>query len=786
MTDSIIIPNTVTRIDNEAFIVCFRLEFVDFEMPSSLSSIPDGAFRRCNHLRTVRMPNSIDTIGGYAFFECDSLRGMDLPDSLKYVGTYAFYNTYNDTLIVPRGIRNVGSYPFTHIEKLLFESGDNNYNNILEDIHTCGFRYSGSYYACNRHQTVLGEYNFGQVEGYFTYLDTAKTILYKYDDEDIATSVTVPNYVIELSKNSFSNNVDLETIILHDGITKIGTGAFRYCYSLDSIILPSTLTKINDYMFSYDSSLVRLDIPDSVRSIGVEVFAGCVSLSQVNIPDAVTSIGNYAFYDCIALDSLHLGGHLQSIGNWAYTGCTNLTAITSENTTPPAISWNTFSNVPKTIPLYVPYESMSLYQSAQGWYEFTNILPIGGYPEPEGPKYDTISASICQGGDYCANGFNILNVMLDSCFERIIYTDNEIDSVITSILKVLPVYSNTVSAELCAGDDYSSHGFYFENLQESDTHTLSLQSFYGCDSSVVLYLTVNASYNPTIMADVCRGNDYVANGFNIMDVQSDSIYTQYLLSNKGCDSITLLSLLVHDTSSIMLNATICQGSDYTSDGFAIYDVQQGGSYSINYTNAQGCDSIVTLNLTMNPAYASSFHASVCQGDDYTMNGFNVTDVQTGGDYDLTMQSIRTGCDSVVTVHLSVNPTYNIPIVATTCQGSDYVENGFSLMDVQENDTLTHMLQSIQCCDSITTLFLTVTPTYDTVIEVEVEPGGSYNENGLNLDNIQEDATITDVYPTIFGCDSIVTIHIKEKDVGIREAEGTDAFVVSFFFFSDDV
>jgi hypothetical protein len=79
-------------------------------------------------------------------------------------------------------------------------------------------------------------------------------------------------------------------------------------------------------------------------------FKGCTSLSSITIPENIINIGNYAFANCVGLKE-----------------------ITSKAVNPPVISQGTFNNVDKTIPLYVPTNSVETYQSATYWSEFSNI-----------------------------------------------------------------------------------------------------------------------------------------------------------------------------------------------------------------------------------------------------------------------------------------------------------------------------------------------------------------------------------------------------------------------------
>ncbi|MDD5961980.1 MAG: hypothetical protein PUC16_06885, partial [Bacteroidales bacterium] len=122
-----------------------------------------------------------------------------------------------------------------------------------------------------------------------------------------------------------------------------------------------------------------------------------------------------------------------------------------------------------------------------------------------------------------------------------------------------------------------------------------------------------------------------------------------------------------------ITAAICQGSAYTENGF---NVSEAGVYTQNLQTINGCDSIVTLTLTVNPVATTNLNAAICQGETYAENGFNVS--QTGV-YTQNLQTIN-GCDSVVTLTLTVNPVYSFTIDATINQGETYHGNGFEVSE----------------------------------------------------------------------------------------------------------
>ena len=152
----------------------------------------------------------------------------------------------------------------------------------------------------------------------------------------------------------------------------------------------------------------------------------------------------------------------------------------------------------------------------------------------------------------------------------------------------------------------------------------------------------------------------------------------------------------------------------------------------------GCDSIVTLTLTVNPVESTTLLAAICDGTSYTENGFNVSEA---GTYTQNLQTIN-GCDRIVTLTLTVNPTYNITIDASINEGEMYEENGFS---ESEAGTYVHTLQSEFGCDSVITLNLMVNSSLNDVvanaIEVSLYPNPANAYTMLKVEGLKEQTPV---------------------------------------------
>lgn len=122
-------------------------------------------------------------------------------------------------------------------------------------------------------------------------------------------------------------NSEIVSVVVDEGITRIGVNAFNGLYMLESVSLPSTLTELGAYSFAYCDSLSAIDIPAGVAAIDDCAFYECASLREVSIPEGVIYIGSNAFCGCRSLAEIDLPEGLTTIGNLAFCMCSSLVEI---------------------------------------------------------------------------------------------------------------------------------------------------------------------------------------------------------------------------------------------------------------------------------------------------------------------------------------------------------------------------------------------------------------------------------------------------------------------------
>jgi len=278
------------------------------------------------------------------------------------------------------------------------------------------------------------------------------------------------------------------------------------------------------------------------------------------------------------------------------------------------------------------------------WY--LNSFPIG-------TNSNSYSSATWNNGDviFCRLTSNL------TCVSGNPDTSNSINMIVNS------GYSFSENYAMCAGDNYTWHG---TDYISTGTYNANYSNISGCDSIYTLHLTVNPVYAFTENHSICIGNTYHWQG---NDYTTVGTYTANYTSINGCDSVYTLNLAVNPVYSFNENHNICNGDTYHWQG---NDYTTANTYTANYTNINGCDSVYTLNLAVNPVYTFTENDSICNGDTSHWQGNNLTIANT---YTANYTSVN-GCDSIYTLNLFVNTvdtslTVTDPVITANAIGASY-------------------------------------------------------------------------------------------------------------------
>lgn len=282
----IVLPNTVTKIDNEA--LKGNDNIVSITIPGSVKDIGNNAFEGCTKLERVIFTNPEETnenliIRLSAFQNCKKLTECEIPARAYQVVGNIFKGC---TSLTEVKVNAANPYYFTQ-EGVLFGPALVNYKP----------QYDKAY--------ALQSYPAGRQGAY-----TIPSTVHGKEIDQIWTS-------------GFEGAASLTDITIPASIGRLGTAAFEGT-GLTNVVIPDTVQQVDPAVFQNCTSLVSVKLPDGIMEIDQYLFANCISLQHVDMPDTITKINIYAFHNCTSLTSLALPKNLSSLSVGCFDKCINL------------------------------------------------------------------------------------------------------------------------------------------------------------------------------------------------------------------------------------------------------------------------------------------------------------------------------------------------------------------------------------------------------------------------------------------------------------------------------
>ena len=359
----IVLPSGISRIGNEAFSGCDKLQSI--VLRSGITSIGYSAFAYESNLEKVVLPAGLRTIGGRAFAGT-LISDIDIPNTVIEIGYEAFQScTELKKIVIPSGIKTIEEGTFSNcynLNKIILPDG-------LISIGKSAFDGAGI-------KTIDIPNTVTTIENMAFWNCT------------LLENIKIPSNITIIEEDTFFGCENLQSVVLPEGLVEIKSSAFLSCNQLKEVIIPSTVTTIGDSAFGSCNHLEKVDIRGNVTSFGKKVFAfddikqyvvssdnqtfsinngvlfskdGSIlyaypigksgssytipsgvtriesgsfagtSLTSISIPNTVTTIGSYAFADA-AITSLVIPNSVTIIEDHAFSGTDNLKNITLSST----------------------------------------------------------------------------------------------------------------------------------------------------------------------------------------------------------------------------------------------------------------------------------------------------------------------------------------------------------------------------------------------------------------------------------------------------------------------
>ena len=404
--------------------------------------------------------------------------------------------------------------------------------------------------------------------------------------------------------------------------------------------------------------------------------------------------------------------------------------------------------------------SYSPFGSAKTWYT-------------TGTYYDTLQSAAGCDSVLLVNltilPYEIINLTISSCqsyvspsglqtwsssgtYSDLINHTNSCDTLYNIVLTINQ-NSNSTLTEVSCGNYISPSGKVWTS---TGIYQDTIPNFSGCDSVITVDLTINNSSSVSITETTCGSYTWVSNGNTYW---SSGIYTDTLTTSTGCDSINTLNLTINtgDTNTLITNS--CDSFFWSVTGITY---TQSGQYSQSFTNQNGCDSLEQLDLTINNSDSVIVQVQSCGAYLWSSTGLTYS---SSGLYSTILSNVN-GCDSIVVLDLSINLISDTTFMVSSCGDFVWNQNG---MTYSHSGLYSDTVQNSMGCDSVINLDLEILLSSNETIN-ELACGWYTSPDGMIYDST---GIYTAVIANSAGCDSTITINLQVTKTDTTVAQVAD-------------
>lgn len=427
---SSVIPNSITHIGKYAFAFGENLQTI--RIPSSVTDIADSAFAMCRNLREVHIEDlgawcqtifhGIEsnplTYAGHLYMQGKEVTELTIPKDVPHISSYAFYGgkcLFNIT--VPDELATIGKDAFVGVANVAYQGSASGAPWGARQVN--GFR-----------------------DGNFLYSDMTISKLVACS-RNATGSVIVEDIVKEIGDGAFAYCDSLTSIVIPEGVTRMGQRVFDSCTALRSVIWNAHNCKldadeggevnplfsglgITEFTFGNNveaipealcqgiSTLTSVTLPENCKSVGIDAFYGCTGLTKpvynkhvfaympvehtgtYAIPEGIETIAGSAFYGCKGLTAVTIPASVKTIKKNAFRG-TGLTSVTIPETVLSLDYGLTFYECNSLTTVYWNARNCTLEENKDGGYgpPFYNDSSITAFIFDE--RIESLPAAVCAG-----------------------------------------------------------------------------------------------------------------------------------------------------------------------------------------------------------------------------------------------------------------------------------------------------------------------------------------------------------------------------------------------------
>jgi gliding motility-associated-like protein len=359
---------------------------------------------------------------------------------------------------------------------------------------------------------------------------------------------------------------------------------------------------------------------------------------------------------------------------------------------------------------------------------------------------NTVNETICNGDTVEYNG--TLYHATNLTGTHILSATSGCDSIVTYNIIEEPPITNSVNENICNGGSFVYDDITYDGSNPTGIHILTTSS--GCDSTVTFSIIEESPITNTVNEVICNGAsfDYYGTIYNA----TNPIGLHVLTSSSGCDSTVTFSITEESPITSSVNESICNGGSFDYDGIT-YDASNPTGIHV-LTTLSGCDSTITFSITEESPITNTVIETICETGSFIYYGTTYDETNTTGTHVLISSN---GCDSTVTVNVTIQSSSTSLLDSTVCYGESLIVNG-NTYDGSNPSGQEILVSSIGCDSTVLINLVELIPDtsfIDTVIYV-----------GQSLDIAGQVLVESDFEGLVYiesissGCDSIISAKVK--------------------------
>lgn len=315
----------------------------------------------------------------------------------------------------------------------------------------------------------------------------------------------------------------------------------------------------------------------------------------------------------------------------------------------------------------------------------------------------------------------------------------------------------------CDGFEWSLNHLWYTSSTTTSSAVIPNGNAAGCDSVVYLHLTLNHSNSAVFETEACDSFTWTdGNGQTYTSSISNNSVQYHSTNVSGCDSVTTLHLTIKHSSQSVDVIEACDSVRWASgNGVVYYASTDEPTVTFPNANTEGCDSTVTLHLTINYSTIGIDEESGCGSYFWPVTNQTYT-ASTDEPFSTIPGGNSVGCDSTVALHLTISESTQGFDEQEACNSYVWPHTPDTTYTVSTDEpTVVLPNGNAGGCDSTVTLHLTIIHN-DTIVDdtVIVCLGETYTWNGTVYDT---SGTYTYIVSRVAGCDSVAILPFVVND-----------------------